>query len=165
MKGWWRLLTKRRADGKGRPGKAWGPMAGRVLREPEGSTAYTELGARRPRLRAGRGAVPTTPGHPCSPTVAHARSSTFGITTLSSLCPARHPREDFANPSFTYLRPPAPTRHLRHPTLTSWNPRGGLDAPTRMHKSRSHFRPSGRPGGYNPPRSVPMGRAILYGSR
>lgn len=66
------------------------------------------------------------------------------------LCPANNPGEDFANPSFTYLRPPASTEHLRHPTLTSWNPRGGQDAPTRMHKSRSHFRPSGRPGGYNP---------------
>lgn len=66
------------------------------------------------------------------------------------LCPPHNPREDFANPSFPYLRPPASTEHLRNPTLTSWNPHGGLDAPTRMHKSRSHFRPSGWPGGYNP---------------
>lgn len=85
--------------------------------------------------------------------------------TLETPLPAQGPRGDLANPSLAYLRPPASPEHLRHLTLTAWNPRGGLAAPTRMHKCRSHFRPSGRPGGCNPPPwRVPMGRAILYGS-
>lgn len=84
--------------------------------------------------------------------------------TLETRLPTHGPREPCANPSLAYLLPPASPEHLRHLTLTAWNPLGGLAAPTRMHKCRSHFRPSGRPGGCNPPPwRVPVGRAILYG--